>query len=194
MHAVTLSSYFLGETPVTQAEWNAVMGDRPSLFHGDDDCPVENVSWNDIKGFIKKLNGMTGQRYRLPTEAEWEFAARGGNLSHGYAYSGSNDIHEVAWYEENSAKRTSPVKRKKPNELGLYDMSGNVWECCSDWYGLYEDGAATNPKGPKRGSARVRRGGSWDDSPRYCAPSYRDFISPDYSYGDLGFRLAATVL
>ena len=136
VHSVTLSSYYMGETEVTQALWKAVMGNNPSRFKGDN-LPVENVSWNDCQEFIRKLKQKTGKNFRLPTEAEWEYAARGGKKSNGYKYSGSNNIGSVAWYDDNSSNQIHAVKGKRLNELGLYDMSGNVWEWCSDWYGQY---------------------------------------------------------
>lgn len=159
VHSVTMSSYYIGKTEVTQALWKAVMGSNPSEFKGDN-WPVESVSWNDCQAFIRKLNALTGQNFRLPTEAEWEFACRGGNNSRGYKYSGSNYIDNVAWYDGNSGDKTHPVATKSPNELGIYDMSGNVWEWCADWYGDYSSGRQTNPKGPYGGSYRVSRGGS----------------------------------
>ena len=135
------------------------------------------------------MNNKTGRTFRLPTEAEWEYAARGGNKSRGYKYSGSNNIDEVAWYECNSGVETHPVKGKKANELGLYDMSGNVWECCNDWYGEYSRGAQTNPKGPNNGSYRVLRGGSWCSGERYCRVSDRDSDAPGDRNDVIGFRL-----
>ena len=188
-HQVKLSSYYIGETEVTQALWQAVMGSNPSYYEGSN-LPVENVSWNDCQEFITKLNAMTGQKFRLPTEAEWEFAARGGNNSKGYKYSGSNNIDDVAWYYGNSGSNTHAVKTKQPNELGIYDMSGNVWEWCSDWYGDYSSNARTNPTGPSTGSFRVYRGGSWSDHARSCRVSTRGSDSPDYRDCDLGLRLA----
>ena len=160
-HEVTLSSYCIGDAEVTQALWQAVMGSNPSYFTGNLQRPVERVSWNDCQTFITKLNQLTGKTFRLPTEAEWEYAARGGNKSQGYKYAGSNTLGDVAWYDGNSSSTTHPVATKAPNELGLYDMSGNVWEWCQDWYGSYSSGAQTNPTGPTLGSARVYRGGSW---------------------------------
>ena len=136
-HQVTLSDYYIGETEVTQALWKAVMGTNPSNFKGDSN-PVEKVSWNDCQEFIRKLNSLTGRTFRLPTEAEWECAARGGNQSKGYKYSGSNKIKDVAWYDGNSKDKTHAVKTKPSNELGLYDMSGNVNEWCWDLYGAYD--------------------------------------------------------
>ena len=189
VHSVTLSGYYIGKTEVTQALWKAVMGSNPSSFKGDN-LPVEQVSWNDCQEFIRKLNSLTGQNFRLPTEAEWEFACRGGNNSRGYKYSGSNYIDNVAWYDGNSGDKTHPVGTKAPNELGIYDMSGNVWEWSADWYGDYSSGAQTNPKGPYGGSYRVYRGGSWNCYVRYCRSSDRGDGFPTLRYFDLGLRLA----
>ncbi len=188
-HQVTLSSYYIGETEVTQALWKAVMGESPSFYKGDN-LPVEQVSWYDCQEFIKKLNVLTGRNFRLPTEAEWEYAARGGNKSSGYKYSGSNNITDVAWYINNSGSKTYPVKTKQANELGIYDMSGNVWEWCQDWYGKYISAAQTNPKGPTTGSSRVNRGGSWGSFARICRSSIRFNNYPDDRNYCLGFRLA----
>ena len=198
-HQVTLSGYYIGETVVTQALWKAVMGKRkilgmiktdnnPSSFKGDDK-PVECVSWNDCKMFISKLNSLTGKNFRMPTEAEWEYAARGGKKSRGYKYSGSDNIDDVAWYDGNSGNETHPVKTKHANELGLYDMSGNVWEWCGDWYGDYSSNAQTNPKGPDSGTYRVSRGGSWLSNARNCRCSSRDDFDPDGRGIVLGLRL-----
>ena len=187
-HQVTLSSYYIGETEVTQALWKAVMGSNPSYFKGDD-LPVEKVSWNDCQTFISKLNALTGKNFRLPTEAEWEFAARGGNQSRHTQYSGSSRIDEVAWYLYNSGKKTHPVKTKQPNELGIYDMTGNVREWCQDWKGSYSSYAQTDPTGASRGSDRVIRGASWYGSPRDCRSSIRWYTLPDETFGDLGLRL-----
>ena len=188
-HSVTLSSYYIGKTEVTQALWKAVMGSNPSEFKGDN-RPVESVSWDDCQAFIRKLNALTGQNFRLPTEAEWEFACRGGNNSRGYKYSGSNYIDNVAWHDGNFGDKTHPVATKSPNELGIYDMSGNVWEWCADWYGDYSSGRQTNPKGPYDGSSRVCRGGSWNGNAGYCRSSNRDFIIPANRNYFLGLRLA----
>ena len=189
-HRVTLTNnYYMGKTEVTQALWGAVMGNNPSYFKGDSK-PVECVSWNDCQTFIKKLNQATGKNFRLPTEAEWEFAARGGNKSRHYQYSGSNSLTEVAWYNDNSGSTTHNVATKQPNELGLYDMSGNVWEWCQDWYGDYSSAAQTNPTGAYSGSDRVRRGGSWYSHAGFCRSSYRLDYFPDYWSYFLGFRLA----
>ncbi len=189
VHSVTLSGYYIGKTEVTQALWKAVMGSKTREFIGDN-LPVDEVSWYACQVFIRKLNAMTGQNFRLPTEAEWEFACRGGNNSRGYKYSGSNYIDNVAWYRDNSGDKTHPVATKSPNELGIYDMSGNVWEWCSDWYGGYSSGAQTNPKGPYGGSYRVNRGGSWFSDARYCRSSIRDGSNPSYRNYKLGLRLA----
>ena len=190
-HEVTLSSYYIGQTEVTQELWTAVMGSNPSKFKGrGSNLPVEKVSWKDCQRFIENLNAATGKQFRLPTEAEWEYAARGGNKGKGYKYSGGNDIDAVAWYDDNSASGTHPVATKAANELGLYDMSGNVWEWCQDRYGKYEKGAQTNPTGATSGSCRVCRGGSWYGSARRCRSSNRDISEPSVSHNGLGFRLA----
>ena len=188
-HSVTLSGFYIGKTEVTQAQWKAVMGSNPSSFKGDE-MPVENVSWNDCQTFITKLNQLTGKKFRLPTEAEWEYAARGGKSSKGYKYAGSNYATDVAWYGSNSGDKTHPVGTKQANELGLYDMSGNVWEWCQDWYDSYSSSAQTNPTGPSSGSARVGRGGSWGNVAWYCRVSIRNYYTPYYRYSRLGLRLA----
>ncbi|MDO4971066.1 MAG: SUMF1/EgtB/PvdO family nonheme iron enzyme, partial [Bacteroidales bacterium] len=188
-HQVTLSEYSIGKTEVTQALWEAVMGSNPSSCKGNN-LPVEQVSWDDCQTFISKLNAMTGQKFRLPTEAEWEYAARGGNKSRGYKYSGSNSIGDVAWYDGNSGSEVQPVGTKVPNELGIYDMSGSVYEWCSDWKGSYSSSAQTNPKGPNSGSYRVNRGGSWNNSERSCRVSLRGTSSPTRRRDNLGVRLA----
>jgi formylglycine-generating enzyme required for sulfatase activity len=189
VHQVTLSTYYIGETAVTQALWKAVMGENPSHFQGDN-LPVENVSWNDCQKFISKLNEITGQFFRLPTEAEWEFAARGGNNSRRYQYSGSNTLVDVAWYKDNSDNQTHSVKTKRPNELGIYDMSGNVWEWCQDWNGSYSSASVTNPTGAATGTNRVYRGGSWNYYLRNCRTAFRGNFTPDWRNFGLGFRLA----
>ena len=191
VHNVTLSDYYIGETEVTQELWQAVMGKNPSNFKGNKK-PVEQVSWNDCQEFIKKLNQLTGKNFRLPTEAEWEYAARGGNKSQGYKYSGSNTIDNVAWYTSNSGSQTHDVKTKQANELGIYDMSGNVYEWCQDWYGsnYYSSSPETNPTGPTSGSYRVLRGGSWNNRARYCRVSYRGSYYPGFGFNYFGFRLA----
>ena len=189
-HRVTLNNYYIGQTEVTQALWQAVMGSNPSYFTGNLQRPVECVSWDDCQEFIRKLNSITGQKFRLPTEAEWEYAARGGIKSRGYKYSGSNTIDNVAWYDGNSGDTTHPVGTKSANELGIYDMSGNVWEWCQDWYGDYSSSSQTNPQGPSSGSHRVFRGGSWLLNAGHCRMSYRLRLDPDISYIILGLRLA----
>ncbi len=193
VHSVTLDYYYIGETEVTQELWEAVMGTNPSYFKGSNK-PVESVSWNDCQEFITKLNQLTGKEFRLPTEAEWEYAARGGNKSLGYKYAGSNTIGDVAWYEVNAydVGRSHPVGTKSPNELGLYDMSGNVYEWCSDWYGEYSSSSQTNPTGPTSSEYpyRVLRGGSWGYDARVCRVSFRINNSPDDRNFFNGFRLA----
>ena len=212
-HQVTLSSFSIGKYEVTQEEWEAVMGSNPSFYKGAK-LPVENVSWDDCQDFIRKLNELTGKQFRLPTEAEWEYAARGGNLNSGNKYSGSNNMEIVGWYYENSGDSrlddstwdvntvdsittanngyTHPVGQKQPNELGLYDMSGNVWEWCQDWYGenYYGSSPSQNPKGPSTGSIRVDRGGSWSRYARYCRVSNRYYDTPGGRFNNLGLRLA----
>ena len=193
VHSVTLSSFHIGKYEVTQGLWREVMGSNPSYNPSGDDYPVENVSWEDCQEFIGKLNARTGLTFRLPTEAEWEYAARGGRKSRGYKYSGSNSIGDVAWYSGNSGNHTHPVGRKSPNELGLYDMSGNVWEWCQDWYGDYTAEAQRNPTGPSSGGSRVLRGGSYWGVARFCRVSYRSFSAPGYRYGFNGLRLVLSL-
>jgi formylglycine-generating enzyme required for sulfatase activity len=194
IHSVTLPDFEMGKYPVTQKFWQEIMGSNPSHFKGFDDCPVEKVSWEDVQEFLKKLNQRhPGKNYRLPTEAEWEYAARGGNQSKDYTYAGSNDIAEVAWYFENSGGKTHPVGGKKANELGIYDMSGNVREWCQDvWHGNYQgaptDGSAWDSGGD--GAFRVLRGGSWYFSPSHCRAAYRDSRYPTDRNLYHGFRLA----
>ncbi len=192
-HSVTLKSFSISKYEVTQAQWQQVMGSNPSHFKGCDNCPVELVSWDDVQEFISRLNQQTGQHYRLPTEAEWEYAARGGNNSRGNKYSGSNTINDVAWYGSNSNSKTHEVGTKQANELGIYDMTGNVWEWCSDWYSdsyysKYDN--KTNPKGPESGTYRVVRDGSWNYDVDLCRMAYRSRNSPELRYGNGGFRLA----
>lgn len=196
-HRVTLSDYYIGTTEVTQSLWKAVMGESVTSIaqrYGWDTYgvgakyPMYYVSWYDVQVFLRKLNAKTGKRFRLPTEAEWEYAARGGNRSKGFKYAGSDDLDEVAWYGHNAGGTTHPVATKKPNELGLYDMSGNVWEWCSDYY---QQSPGTNPKGPSSGSYRVLRGGGWINDAQDCCSSSRNCTYPSsYSHNDIGFRLA----
>ena len=193
IHKVTLSNFYIGKYQVTQAQWKAIMGNNPSYFKGNE-LPVEQVSWENVQEFIKKLNAKTGLKYRLPTEAEWEYAARGGKLSKGYKYSGSDNLDEVAWHDDNSGNKTHPVSQKKPNELGLFDMSGNVWEWCQDWYGseYYKNSPEINPTGPATGSYRVNRGGSWIFDADRCRVSRRGYSTPGYSDISICFRLLRT--
>ncbi len=211
-HQVTLSTYSIGETEVTQELWEAIMGSNPSKFKGTK-LPVEQVSWNDCQEFIKKLNDKTGKTFRLPTEAEWEFAARGGIKSKHFRFSGSNNIGEIAWYGVNSGdkelneedfgkkektgellgnnhNKPHPVAQKAPNELGLYDMTGNVDEMCNDWIGPFSQEPQTDPQGPSSGSSYVSRGGAWGDSMKILHISYRSSVGPDSKYLFQGFRLA----
>jgi formylglycine-generating enzyme required for sulfatase activity len=189
IHEVTLSRFYIGQFTVTQKEWEAVMGSNPSEDQGDN-LPITHVSWNDVQEFIAKLNLQTDMQYRLPTEAEWEYAARGGNQSNGFEYAGSNNVDEVAWHRGNCNDTLFPIGQKKPNELGLYDMSGNVFEWCEDWYGDYPSTPQMNPKGPDTGKWRILRGGSWDDHSQYCRINYRSNLDPNARYNFIGFRLA----
>ena len=190
VHRVTLTNdYYIGRYEVTQALWQAVMGSNPSKFKGDD-LPVETVNWGDCQDFISKLNAMTGKRFRLPTEAEWEYAARGGKKSRGYQYSGSNTLGDVAWYGDNSGSKTHAVGTKQPNELGIYDMTGNVWEWCQDWYDSYSSSPQTNPTRAVGGAGRVNRGGSLVDPARDCRTSFRStIVTSDIRSSVLGLRL-----
>ena len=211
-HQVTLSDYYIGKYEVTQQLWEYVMsysgtcadgssmsayasdvwlGGNPSSSYGVGDYyPAYYVSYDDIVDiFLPRLNKITGKTFRLPTEAEWEFAARGGKQSKGYKYSGSDNIGDVAWYTDNSDDESHQVGTKQPNELGIYDMSGNVWEWCGDWYGSYSSSAQTNPTGPSSGSFRVVRGGGWDYYARSCRVSYRSYNNPSFRGYFSGFRV-----
>ena len=214
VHSVTLSDYYIGETEVTQELWEAVMGTTVEqqrkkaeeyygfecdLYGVGSTYPMYYISWDECQEFIKKLNQLTGKNFSLPTEAQWEYAARGGNKSRGYKYAGSDTIGEVAWYDVNACDgvgSSSPdygthrVGTKSANELGLYDMSGNVYEWCSDWDGDYSTSSQTNPTGPTTGSLRVLRGGCWIDGAQYCRVAYRHHNNPDYRNDGYGFRLA----
>ena len=186
-HKVTVSGFSIGKYQVTQKEWVAAMGTNPSYSKGDD-TPVHFLTWNEVQEYITVLNAYTGKKYRLPTEAEWEYAARGGNQSKGYKYSGSNFFDEVAWHDGNSSDKPHPVGEKKPNELGIFDMSGNLWEHCSDCSGNYTADSQTNPTGPTTGDYRIIRGGAWYTAPTYIRVSTRSATRQnDKLFG--GFRL-----
>lgn len=189
---VTVSDFYISKFPVTNRLYIIVMGidthDAPICL----DCPIGVVNWFDANEFIKKLNAMTGKNYRLPTEAEWEYAARGGHAgssSRATIYAGSNDIEEVAWYLESKISALEPVGLKKPNRLGLYEMSGGVWEWCSDFYGEYGNEAEKNPTGPESGRFRVLRGGSWAVTANHCRVSSRHRYFPNTRSVDFGFRI-----
>ena len=205
-HQVTVRSYYMSKYEVTQAQYQAVMGSNPSYYTGDNK-PVERVTWYNAVNFCNKLSedeglekvytinstdvtaNWTKNGYRLPTEAEWEYAARGGKKSKGYLYSGSNTAGDVAWHWDNSESKTHEVGTKAANELGLYDMSGNVWEWCWDWYGSYGSEAQTDPVGSSTGSSRVLRGGSWGSIARFVRVAFRNNVSPGLSSNHFGFRL-----
>lgn len=190
VHRVTLNTFYIGETEVTQGLWKAVMGNNPSYFCNGDNFPVEGVSWNDCQEFIQKLNAKTGKKFSLPTEAQWEYAALGGRKSLGYTYSGNNSISIVGWYDSNCDNTTHRVKALSANELGLYDMTGNVYEWCQDWYAdRYESNSLTDPIGPNYGTLRVVRSGSWKSKSRNCRVAYRFKYAPDYKFRNLGLRL-----
>ena len=192
IHKVTVSDFHLCKYPVTQGQWKQIMGKNPGHFTGDDNLPVEQVSWHDAQEFIKALNKKTGKTYRLPSEAEWEYAAKGGNQSKDFKYAGSNDLKEVSWYHKNSGSKTHPVGQKKPNDLGLYDMSGNVWEWCEDtWHPNYEGAPADGSAWTKGDSSgRVVRGGSWSHGDSDCGVVLRGSGMAGLRGSDIGFRLA----
>lgn len=194
VHVVNLSTFYICQTEVTQELWKAVMGVNPSMIHGYVPLPVDCVKWDMCQEFITALNEILDYQFeiRMPTEAEWEYAARGGNRSKGYKYSGSNDIDEVAWYGSNSGGVTHEVGTKKPNELGIYDMSGNLWEWCYDWQGQYQPEEQTNPAGPDEGAHRIMRGGSWTYDQTFCRVSRRNYISNVIGVSNCGLRLAMT--
>lgn len=188
VHEVCLSDFFIGKYEVTQGQWRMVMGDNPSRFSScGDDCPVEQVGWNDAQEFISALNSMTGKKYYLPTEAEWEFACRSGGRDE--IYCGGNDVASLAWYDKNVALRTHPVGQKQPNGLGIHDMSGNVWEWVQDWSGDYSEKRQQDPSGPASSSTRVRRGGSWHYGAKQSRSTWRSSGYPDDRALDIGFRI-----
>ncbi|MBR6489072.1 MAG: formylglycine-generating enzyme family protein [Muribaculaceae bacterium] len=190
IHVVTLDNFMIGETEVTQELWTAVMGNNPSGFQGTPNLPVERVMWIECQTFVDSLKTLTGIDFRLPTESEWEYAARGGQFTHYYVYSGSNNIDDVAWH---SGDCTHPVAQLQPNELGLYDMSGNVFEWCQDWFGDYDMMPAENPTGPEDGENRVRRGGSWGGSANGPRVTFRNYELENIRFNYIGLRLAANV-
>jgi formylglycine-generating enzyme required for sulfatase activity len=196
VHKVTLSSYSIGKYEITQQQWTDVMGSNPSAHKDCANCPVENVSWDEIQSFLRQLNAKyKGHHYRLPTESEWEFAARGGNKSNDYDWSGAatqNELNDYAWFIENSGSQTHPVGTKQANELGIYDMSGNVWEWCADWYGVYSSEAQTNPTGAATGADRVGRGGGWGYRAIYCRSACRRNNMPARRNSAIGFRVVCT--
>lgn len=189
-HRVSLSSFKLCKYEVTQKEWVLIMGDNPSTDYIDENHPVDHVSWNECQRFIKKLNSITGYNFRMPTEAEWEYAARGGKHSKGYKYPGGYNLNRYGWYSENKTESTHRVGIKEPNELGLYDMGGNVWEWCQDWLGGYSSAYTNNPKGPVDGTFKIMRGGCWDSPETSCRVSFRGNQQPSSNYGSYGLRLA----
>ena len=194
VHEVAISRPFhMGVFEVTQAQWEAVMGTNPSRFNGKPANPVEQVSWEDCQEFVRKLNGMGIGTFRLPTEAEWEYACRAGTKT---AYSfgdGAGKLGKYAWYRDNSGSTTHEVGTKKPNPWGLYDMHGNVWEWCSDWYADYSMDKQTDPKGAADGSYRVERGSCWEFSSWHCRSASRSRVPPSFRYSGLGFRLVRAV-
>ncbi len=190
VHEVTLWNYYIAQTEVTQELWEAVMGYNPSKYVGGPQRPVETVSMFDCARFVDKLTELTGRTFRLPTEAEWEFAARGGNMSRSYRFSGSNSVDDVAWYDANSEGTTHAVGSKLANELGIYDMSGNVNEWCQDWYTSYTDEPVTNPIGPESGYENVYRGGCWESPDCKCRNAFRDEADPYSANKYMGLRIA----
>ena len=188
-HPVTVDGFYIGRYEVTQAQWAAVMGSSPSYFSASDSLPVEQVSWDDAQQFCALLSQLAGNRFRLPTEAEWEYAARGGNRTHGYNFPGSNEMAECCWYCVNSGGHTNPVGRLAPNELGLYDMGGNVAEWCVDWMAPYDEGSAVNPRGPRNGDSRVLRGGHYNSTSPGCTVYDRGWYLPSGKYQFYGLRV-----
>lgn len=191
-HSMKVESFYVSEYEVTQRLWTAVMGTNPSEFIGEQN-PVESVSWYDCVEFTKKLSSLTGRTFRLPTEVEWEYAAKGGANQENYEFAGSNHIGDVAWAASNSGKTTHPVGQKNCNGCGLYDMSGNVYEWCSSWYAPYTVETMNNPLGPNSGEDKVFRGGSWKYSDTYCRVTYRPHTKPNGRYNNLGLRLVLEI-
>lgn len=190
LHTVTLSDYYIGETEVTNALWAAIMGSNPShTSFNAPDMPVNNVTWDDCQKFVNRLSSLTGLQFSLPTEAQWEYAARGGNRTRKYLFAGGNNGKDVGWFKKNSGEALHPVKKKVSNELGLYDMSGNVYEWCMDWYAIYKPDAVTNPQGPSSGTSRVNRSGCGGDKERQLRVSCRSSDAPSAKYTTLGLRL-----
>lgn len=189
LHTILLPDYYIGKFEVTQAQWRAVMGGNPSYFNQCDSCPVEQITYDNANAFCKRLSRKTGKVYRLPTEAEWVFAARGGNNTKRFVYSGSNNIDSVGWYIGNSNRMTHAGGQKLPNELGIFDMTGNVWEWCSDWYDIYKLDSSGRKGEPKKGSYLIYCGGGWDDHPQASLFPSRISYLPAYRCGDVGFRL-----
>lgn len=192
VHQVTVSDFSIGKFEVTQAQWTAAMGSNPSTNQGDN-LPVENVTWEQVQEFITLLNENSGLNYRLPTEAEWEFAAKGGNSSEGFLYSGYSVLGACGWYYSNSESTTHDIGSKAPNELGIYDMSGNVREWCNDWLDYYSTNNENDPQGPSSGNLKVNRGGSWTTPAVNCRNTYRHSNYPSEASQDLGFRLAISL-
>ena len=190
-HNVTIDGYSISKYLVTQKLWKSVMGNNPSGFNDCEECPANNVSYNEVITFIQELNRITGKTYRLPTEAQWEYAARGGHKAIVTKHAGSDDVDSVAWYAGTSNNRIHPVGLKKPNELGLYDMNGNVWEWCRDGFREYTSEDQLNPVGPTVSSSlsRVVRGGSYLHNDRHCRVSNRRISTPDFRSLSYGFRL-----
>jgi len=193
VHAESVGSFNIGKYEVTQAQWKAIMGNNPSGFSGCDNCPVENVTWNDVQVFIEKLNMQSKKNYRLPTESEWEYAAKGGRSSNDFSYSGSENISVVGWYGANSAGKTNIVGSKQANELGIYDMSGNVYEWCSDLLGNTAAGMGMVAPSAPPVPMRVLRGGSWVDGGKVCRTAFRASFDPAKSNYFSGFRLVLPV-
>ncbi|MDR0971557.1 MAG: formylglycine-generating enzyme family protein [Bacteroidales bacterium] len=186
---VTLSNFYISKYEITQKQWQVVMNATPSKSGQWEDYPVTNISWYEVQEFCQKLNEMTGKKYRLPTEAEWEYAARGGNKSKGFKFSGSDNLDNIGWFATNCQYDTHPVGQKEPNELGIYDMSGNVWEWCSDFFAKYPSKNEKNPQGPSQGKSKIFRGGSWRSHITYCRNTIRNYFIPTNKSNTVGFRL-----